>query len=77
MNIAKGSIVEGNAGQVLAVSHFITGLHVGAVCNGLRQILGDHGDGHEGSGIGQRVGIGGNVSLDRVSQSVHAGCGSQ
>ena len=76
VDVTKGSVVEGNASQILGVSHFGTGLHIVAVGHGLGQVVNDLVNGLDGSRVGQGVGGSGDIGLDRVGQRVHTGgCG--
>lgn len=72
MDVAEGGVVEGDAGEILAIGHLVTGVEIIAVGDGFRQVFLDHVDGLQGCGVGQRVGGRRYVSFDGMRQCVHA-----
>ena len=77
VDVAQRGVIESNARQILGVGHLVPGLHVVAVGHRLGQVLVDHLHRHQGGGVGEYVGGGGDIGLNGVGHGVHTGGGGE
>ena len=66
VNVTEVGVIESHSRQQGSVGHVFAGLQVAAQRDGLAQVPGDQADGLDRGGIGDRVGIFGNIGLHGV-----------
>ena len=78
VNVAKVGVVKGHAGQQRGVGHVFACFQVAAQRYGLAQVTRDETNSLDSGGVGNWVGIFGNIGFHGVGQGVHPGrCGQR
>ena len=77
VNVAEVGVVESHTRQQRGVGHVLASFQVAAQRYGLTQVACDQANSLNSGGVGDRVGIFGNIGFYGVGQGVHTGRGGQ